>query len=95
MLLESNYDPEMLANGPYPEWLQDRVSGPGGHLSNVEAAELLLTSASNRMQWACLGHLSQDNNTPEVALETHRAVVGDRWPLHVATRHAPTDVLEV
>ena len=33
VLLESNYDPEMLANGPYPQWLQQRVRGPGGHLS--------------------------------------------------------------
>lgn len=95
VLLESNYDPEMLANGPYPEWLRRRVQGPGGHLSNIEAAELLLASASKRMKWVCLGHLSHNNNTPERALETHRSVAGDRWPLHVATRHAPTNVLEI
>ena len=95
VLLESNYDPEMLASGPYPKWLQQRVQGPGGHLSNLEAAELLLAAASPRMKWVCLGHLSHNNNTPKLALETHRKVVGDRWPLHVATRHAPTDVLEV
>ena len=70
-------------------------AGPAGHLSNLEAAELLLAAASQRMQWACLGHLSHDNNTPQLALETHRTVVGDRWPLHVATREAATDVLEV
>ena len=41
VLLESNYDPDMLANGSYPEWLKERIAGPAGHISNVEAAELL------------------------------------------------------
>ena len=58
VLLESNYDPDMLANGSRPEWLKERIAGPGGHISNFEAAELLLASASKRMKWACLGHLS-------------------------------------
>ena len=58
VLLESNYDPEMLANGPYPESLKKRIAGPHGHISNFEAAELLNTAASKRMKWACLGHLS-------------------------------------
>ena len=95
VLLESNYDPEMLADGPYPEWLKDRIRGPGGHISNVEAAELLKSTATGRLQWACLAHLSQDNNTPALALRTHRRIVGRRLPLVVATRHEPTDVLEV
>ena len=69
--------------------------GPGGHLSNIEAAELLLAAASKRMQWVCLAHLSEHNNTPKLALKTHRTVVGRRWPLHVATRNEQTDVLEV
>ena len=94
VLLESNYDAAMLANGPYPAWLQQRVRGPGGHLPNLEAAELLLAAAPKRMQWGCLGHLSH-NNTPRLAVETHRTVVGACWPLHVATRDAPTEVLEV
>ena len=41
VFLESNYDPDMLAGGPYPDWLKRRIRGPGGHLSNIEAAELL------------------------------------------------------
>ena len=44
VLLESNYDPDMLANGPYPDWLKERIEGPGGHISNFEAAELLRVS---------------------------------------------------
>ena len=95
VLLESNYDPEMLANGSYPEWLKERIAGPAGHISNIEAAELLLASASKRMTWACLGHLSQDNNTPELALETHRKILGDRLTLFVATRYEVSEVMEI
>jgi phosphoribosyl 1,2-cyclic phosphodiesterase len=95
VLLESNHDPEMLARGDYPEFLKRRIRGPHGHLSNVEAAELLLDSATKRLQWACLGHLSHDNNSPAVAMATHRRILGPRLPLHVATRHEASEVMEV
>ena len=95
VLLESNYDPEMLANAARPEWLKERIAGPGGHISNVEAAELLLASASKRMKWACLGHLSHDTNTPKLALETHRKILGDRLPLFLATRYEVSGVMEI
>ena len=95
VLLESNYDPDMLANGPYPDFLKERIAGPAGHISNFEAAELLLGSASKRMKWVCLGHLSQDNNTPKLALATHRRILGKRLPLHVATRHEASGLMEV
>ena len=95
VLLESNYDPDMLAKGSYPAWLKGRIAGPAGHISNFEAAELLRTAASRRMKWACLGHLSQDNNTPQLALATHRKILGARLPLFVASRYEASDVLEV
>jgi phosphoribosyl 1,2-cyclic phosphodiesterase len=95
VLLESNYDPDMLATGSYPEWLKQRIEGPGGHISNRESAELLLKSASKRMKWACLAHLSQDNNTPDLAIETHCQVLGQRLPIYVATRYGATEVMEV
>ena len=95
VLLESNYDPDMLANGSCPEWLKERIAGPAGHISNFDAAELLSSAASKRMQWACLGHLSEDNNTPTLALETHRKILGDRLPLFVATRYEVSGVMEI
>ncbi len=95
VLLESNYDPEMLANGPYPDFLKERISGPAGHISNFEAAELLLVSASTRMQWACLGHLSEKNNTPKLAMATNRKILGDRLPLFMASRYEVSDVMEI
>ena len=95
VLLESNYDPDMLANGSYPEQLKKRITGPAGHISNFEAAELLEMAASRRMKWACLGHLSGDNNTPKLALATNRKILGDRLPLFVATRYEASGVMEV
>jgi phosphoribosyl 1,2-cyclic phosphodiesterase len=95
VLLESNYDPDMLVNGPYPEFLKERIEGPGGHISNFDAAEVLRSSASKRMQWACLAHLSEDNNTPALAVKTHRRILGKRLPISVATRYEASDVMHV
>ena len=95
VLLESNYDPAMLATGPYPEFLKKRIAGHGGHLSNPEAAELLGAVAQGRLRWACLGHLSEQNNTPGRALATHRHVLGPHFPLVVASRYQAGEVLEV
>jgi phosphoribosyl 1,2-cyclic phosphodiesterase len=95
VVLESNYDADMLTDGPYPEFLKERIAGPGGHISNVEAAEVLKSNASKRMQWACLAHLSQDNNTPALAVKTHRRMLGERLPICVATRHEASDVLQI
>ncbi len=95
VLIESNYDPTMLENGVYPEYLRQRIRGPHGHLSNDEAAKLLVMAKSRRLKWACLAHLSEQNNHPSVALRTHRRIIGDQLNLHVASRHQATDVLEV
>ncbi len=86
VFLESNYDPAMLAAGPYPPWLQNRIRGDGGHLSNDEAATLLHASLG-RLRWAVLSHLSEHNNTPDLALNTVRKMLTDRLPLAVASRY--------
>ncbi len=56
---------------------------------------MLLASASKRMQWACLGHLSEENNRPKLALATHRKMLGDRMPLHLASRYEVSGVMEI
>jgi len=86
VLIESNYDDSMLRNGPYPKSLKDRIPGKRGHISNTEAAELLDACDAKRLQWACLGHLSAQNNSPEIALATHRERHGDRFPIFCADR---------
>jgi phosphoribosyl 1,2-cyclic phosphodiesterase len=95
VLLESNYDPQLLAGGPYPQFLKERIAGLGGHLSNVECARLLGEAANGRLQWACLGHLSEQNNEPELALRTHRRILGDRLPLYVASRYFATEAIDI
>lgn len=95
VLLESNYDPLMLANGPYPRFLKERIKGPRGHISNREAAELVAGARSGRLRWAFLGHLSEQNNCPDVALRTHREVLGDSLSLCVASRYGVSEVMDV
>ena len=67
LLLECNHDREMLENGPYPAALKARVGGPLGHLSNVQAAELLRGVDKQWSQHLVAAHLSEKNNTPELA----------------------------
>lgn len=69
LLLECNHDPDMLANGPYPPSLQARVGGNYGHLSNGQAAGLLRRMDHQRLRHLVAGHLSEKNNTPELARE--------------------------
>ncbi|MBL7134003.1 MAG: MBL fold metallo-hydrolase [Phycisphaerae bacterium] len=95
VIIESNYDPQMLADGPYPLFVKRRIRGRGGHISNVEAAELLNAAAGKRMKWACLGHLSEQNNDPDLALQTHRQILGERFPLYLAGRYEPTRVMQL
>ena len=98
VLLESNYEPDMLDHGPYPEFLKARIRGSGGHISNRDSAKLLCDSGK-RMQWACLAHLSADNNSPAVAVQAHEKILGKarskRLQLHVAGRYDATGILEV
>jgi phosphoribosyl 1,2-cyclic phosphodiesterase len=93
VLIESNYDPDMLRCGSYPRYLKSRITGPHGHLSNIESAELIARSGG-RLRWACLGHLSEENNTPELALRTHRSVNAS-MKYHIAGRHGEGDLLAI
>ena len=95
VLIESNHDLEMLAGSFYPESLKRRIRSPQGHISNHDAAELLSRSAPATLKWACLAHLSADSNTPELAIETHKSVLGHAFPIHCADRHAASDVMVV
>jgi phosphoribosyl 1,2-cyclic phosphodiesterase len=70
LVLESNHDVEMLRSGSYPYPLKQRVLGPEGHLSNDTAARFAVDSARQGTRDIILAHLSKDNNTPQVALNT-------------------------
>lgn len=70
LIIESNYDEEMLRFGSYPVFLKERVSSPTGHLSNREAAEFLATHYTPELKDIWLCHLSRENNHPELAFKT-------------------------
>jgi phosphoribosyl 1,2-cyclic phosphodiesterase len=93
--LESNYDPEMLENGPYPAGLKARIRGDGGHLSNHESARLSLACLRSRLKWVAVAHLSEMNNHPDLALAAHRELVGHSFPVHLASRHEVGPLLDV
>lgn len=70
LILEANYDDEMLKMGPYPAYLKQRIAGKKGHLSNSDAAEFLAEHVTEHLQYIWLCHLSKDNNHPELAYKT-------------------------
>lgn len=72
LLMEANHDPVMLQNGPYPMMLKRRIISGRGHLSNASAGELLANIFQPKLKRVKLGHLSKENNTPELAVATVR-----------------------
>jgi phosphoribosyl 1,2-cyclic phosphodiesterase len=91
LVLESNHDEEMLANGPYPWHLKQRIKSRHGHLSNLESAELLDEIIHPNLNAVFLAHLSEVNNDPSIAFEvasslikckdicSPRLIVGDQY----------------
>lgn len=69
-ILESNHDIEMLNNGPYPFKIRQRILGDKGHLSNYDCSKYLSNFIGNNTKCIMLAHLSQDNNTPNIAYNT-------------------------
>ena len=70
LILEANYDEQMLAEGPYPPLLQARIRGGNGHLSNREAGEFLANHYPPQVRQIWLCHLSKENNKPHLAYHT-------------------------
>lgn len=81
LLLESNYDEEMLENGPYPERLRQRIRSSLGHLSNKQCADFLASSWRDDLSHVFLVHLSEHNNTPEKTMETIHATFAENGTL--------------
>jgi len=75
LVFESNHCEVMLRNGPYPPFLQARIAGDQGHLSNRQSGTLLQRVAHRGLRHVVLAHLSQQNNTPAVALDAARGAL--------------------
>lgn len=72
LMIEANYDAHMLRMGRYPEYLKARIASGSGHLDNVQTASFLAEIINPGLNHIFLCHLSQDNNTPQIALRTVR-----------------------
>lgn len=101
VLLESNYDPDILKFSKYPYYLKQRISSNYGHLSNIEAGKLISNLIYNNLNSVMLGHLSKENNFPELAYKT---VVDElitnncdlsKIDINVATRAQPSKIIKI
>ena len=94
VFLESNYDDNMLMNGPYPFYLKQRVSSSVGHLSNEQASQLLKEHAGEQLHTILLSHLSGENNTPEKAVAAFQAFA-KTYKIALTSRHGATDLIAI
>ena len=101
MVLEANHDIRMLETGPYPYPLKQRILGEKGHLSNEAAGHLIDRLLGNQVQEILLGHLSKENNYPDLAYQTVKSEIdmsgseyksGD-FKISVAGRDKPSHII--
>lgn len=99
LVLEANHDEEMLQQGPYPQYLKDRILGPNGHLSNTSCGKALAENATAALRHVWLCHLSEENNHPELArktveqiLRSYGIVAGKDFMLEVLKRKTPSEI---
>ena len=102
LVLEANYDEDMLMMGPYPAYLKGRIRGENGHLSNKDSARLVAEYASPALKQIWLCHLSEENNHPELARKTYESVLreyglvlGLDFKVDVLKRKIPSDIIEI
>lgn len=101
VLLESNYDPNVLRYSRYPFYLKSRIDGPNGHLSNYLAGNVISRLVESGLETAMLGHLSKESNFPELAYKTvveqmaKHNLKENCVDLSVASRFEPSKIVRV
>lgn len=102
LIIEANYDVEMLMAGTYPRHLKERIMSDKGHMSNTECGKALAENATERLRHVWLCHLSEENNHPELArktieqtLRSYGIVVGKDFQVDVLKRTTPSDIFEL
>ncbi len=100
-VIESNYDVQMLKDGPYPYYLKSRIASNRGHLSNLQSSRVSLRLIESGVDKIQLCHLSNNNNTPSLALGRVASTalangikIRDHVQVKVNRRHEITDVTE-
>jgi phosphoribosyl 1,2-cyclic phosphodiesterase len=102
LVIESNYDEEMLMAGSYPQFLKARIKSDRGHLGNHQTASFLADVMNDNIRRVCLAHLSKNNNSPDKALDTlYRTFAEKGIPLNgspeimILNRNTPTELIKV
>ncbi len=101
ILLEANYDPNILKYSKYPYSLKQRISGPNGHLSNISSGEVVSNLIKTGLSNVMLGHLSKENNFPELAYKTVvEEIISNHYDetdikINVAKRNGPSNMIEI
>lgn len=103
LLLEANHDVKMLQVGPYPYYLKQRILGDRGHLSNENSGKLLSRILHDKLKTIILGHLSKENNLPELAYEAVRMEItlgenpykAEDFDIQVAKRSEISPVIQI
>ncbi len=102
LVIEANYDEEMLKNGPYPQYLKTRIDGPTGHLSNVACGEAIANYATGELKHVWLCHLSEENNHPVLALKTvehtlrnYGIIAGKDFRIEDLKRKSPSELYDL
>jgi phosphoribosyl 1,2-cyclic phosphodiesterase len=102
LIIESNYDQQMLVNGNYPTYLKTRIQSDHGHLGNHQTSDFLADNIGNHLSHICLAHLSKNNNTPEKALQTLHQTFSERGiklsadlRILILDRNMPSDVIRL
>ena len=102
LLIEANHDVEMLKAGTYPYSLKQRILSDIGHLSNANAGKILAEMATSKLKHVFLGHLSHENNRPELAYKTvenflyeNRLHVGKDFHMEIARRKEVSRLIQM
>jgi phosphoribosyl 1,2-cyclic phosphodiesterase len=102
LVIESNYDEQMLVNGRYPQFLKARIQSDHGHLGNHQTSSFLADIFSDNLSYICLAHLSKNNNTPEIVLQTLQQTFSERGiipkshqQISILNRNMPTDMIRL
>ena len=99
LVIESNYDENMLSEGSYPPFLKRRIESHRGHLGNLQASSFIAENFNSALKVIGLAHLSKNNNTPGLALQAlHTAMeergvkINGRQHIKVLSRNTPTEI---
>jgi phosphoribosyl 1,2-cyclic phosphodiesterase len=102
LVIESNYDEQMLVNGNYPHFLKARIRSDHGHLGNHQTSAFLAENISDNLSIICLAHLSKNNNTPATVLQTLQRtfsekgiILNGQQRISILNRNTPTEIIRL